>query len=61
MKMKRQSKALQHMTWLWTAEVTVAGRGYRVVIATGAEGTFCIPANVAAEYPAGLHVQDCTP
>ena len=44
------------MTWLWTGEVTVAGRGYRV-IATGADGTFHIPANIAAEYPAALHVR----
>lgn len=55
-KMKRQSKALQHMTWLWTGEVTVSGRGYRV-IATGESGTFHLPANLAAEYPAPLHVR----
>ena len=55
-KMKRQSKALQHMTWLWTGEVTVSGRGYRV-IATSAEGTFRIPANIAESYPAALHVK----
>jgi hypothetical protein len=55
-KLKRQSKALQHMSWLWTGEVTASGRGYRV-IATGANGTFHIPANIAAEYPAGLHVR----
>lgn len=55
-KMKRQSKALQHMSWLWTGEVTVSGRGYRV-IATGADGTFQIPANIAETYPAALHVK----
>jgi hypothetical protein len=55
-KLKRQSKALEHMSWLWTGEVTAAGRGYRV-IATGADGTFHIPANIAAEYPAALHVR----
>jgi hypothetical protein len=55
-KMKRESKALQHMTWLWTGEVTTSGRGYRV-IATGAAGAFHIPANIAAEYPAALHVR----
>jgi hypothetical protein len=55
-KLKRQSKALQHMSWLWTGEVTVSGRSYRV-IGTGAAGMFHIPANIAAEYPAGLHVR----
>lgn len=55
-KLKRQSKALQHMSWLWTGEVAVSNRGYRV-IATGATGTFRIPANIAAEYPAGFHVR----
>ena len=55
-KLKRQSKALGHMNWLWTGEVTVAGHGYRV-IATGADGTFHIPANIAAQYPAALHVR----
>jgi hypothetical protein len=55
-KLKRQSKALGHMSWLWTGEVTAAGHGYRV-IATGADGTFHIPANIAADYPAALHVR----
>jgi hypothetical protein len=55
-KLKRQSKALQHMSWLWTGEVTAAGRGYRV-IATGADGTFRIPANIAEQYPAALHIR----
>jgi hypothetical protein len=55
-KLKRQSKALEHMSWLWTGEVTAAGHGYRV-IATGADGTFHIPANIAADYPAALHVR----
>jgi hypothetical protein len=54
--MKRQSKALRHMSWLWTGEVTASGRGYRV-IATGPEGTFRIPANIAGEYPAAFHVR----
>ena len=55
-KLKRQSKALQHMTWLWTGEVGASGHGYRV-IATGASGTFQIPANIGVDYPAGLHVR----
>lgn len=55
-KLKRQSKALQHMSWLWTGEVTASGQGYRV-IASGADGTFRIPANIATEFPASLHVR----
>jgi hypothetical protein len=55
-KLGRQSKALRHMTWLWTGEVTTSGHGYRV-IATGADGTFRIPSNIAAEYPTALHVR----
>ena len=55
-KLRRQSKALQHMSWLWTGEVSVSGRGYRV-IATGSDGTFHIPANIAGEYPAAFHVR----
>ncbi len=55
-KLKRQSKALQHMTWVWTGEVTASGHGYRV-IATGPTGTFRIPENIAETYPAGLHIR----
>jgi len=55
-KMKRESKALQHMMWLWTGDVTASGQGYRV-IATSADGTFHIPANIATDYPASLHVR----
>jgi hypothetical protein len=55
-KLKRQSKALQHMSLLWTGEVTVSGRGYRV-IATGSDGVFHIPPDIAVAYPAALHVR----
>jgi len=55
-KLKRQSKALQHMSWLWTGEVPVSGHGYRV-IATGASGSFRIPANISVDYPAPFHVR----
>jgi hypothetical protein len=55
-KLKRESKALQHMTYEWTGEVTADSRSYRV-IGTGADGTFSIPANIAHEYPAALHVR----
>ncbi len=55
-KLKRETKALQHMVYEWTGEVTVDNRSYRV-IGTGASGTFRIPANLARDYPAALHVK----
>jgi hypothetical protein len=54
-KLKRQAKALERMMYEWTGEVTLDGRGARV-IATGAAGTFHIPDNIAHDYPAALHV-----
>jgi hypothetical protein len=55
-KMKRETKALQRMMYEWTGEVTVDNRSYRV-IGTGPSGTFRIPANIARDYPAALHVR----
>jgi hypothetical protein len=55
-RLKRESKALQRMMYEWTGEVTVDNRGYRV-IGTGSGGTFTIPANIARNYPAALHVK----
>jgi len=55
-KLKRQSKALSRMTYEWTGEVSAGERSYRV-IGSGPEGTFHIPANIAPDYPAGLHVR----
>jgi hypothetical protein len=36
--------------------VTVSERSYRV-IGTGPAGTFSIPAGIAADYPAALHIR----
>ncbi len=55
-KLKRDSKALRAMMYEWTGEVTVSERSYRV-IGTGPEGTFNIPADIAADYPAALHLK----
>lgn len=55
-KLKRESKALQHMMYEWTGEVTVDGRSSRV-IGTGASSTLRIPANIAKNYPAALHIR----
>jgi hypothetical protein len=53
---KRHSKAIDESVFEWTGEVSVDERSYRV-IGTGPEGTFSIPANIAAQYPAALHVK----
>jgi hypothetical protein len=55
-KLKRHSKALDNMSYEWTGEVTASERGARV-IATGASGTLRIPPNIAADYPAALHIR----
>jgi hypothetical protein len=55
-RLKRHTKALDEMMFEWTGEVSVDERSYRV-IGTGFEGTFTIPANIAANYPAALHVR----
>ena len=55
-KLKRQSKALEKMMYEWTGEVTASERGARV-IATGASGALQIPANIAADYPAAIHIR----
>jgi len=55
-KLKRETEALQRMMYEWTGEVTVDNRSYRV-IGTGANGTFRIPADLARDYPAALHVR----
>jgi len=53
---KRHTKAIDQTVFEWTGEVSVDERSYRV-IGTGAEGTFTIPANIAANYPAALHIR----
>ncbi|HVY92258.1 MAG TPA: DUF5060 domain-containing protein [Bryobacteraceae bacterium] len=55
-KLKRQSKALEHISWLWTAEVGASGRGYRV-IGTTQGGAFRLPPDMSDNYPAGLHIR----
>jgi Putative collagen-binding domain of a collagenase len=54
-KLISDKKAMQHMMYEWTGEVTTDNRSYRV-IGTGPGGTFRIPANIAKDYPAALHV-----
>ena len=53
---KRHTKAIDETLFEWTGEVSVDERSYRV-IGLGAEGTFTIPANIAVNYPAALHIR----
>ncbi len=55
-KLKRETKALRHMTYEWTGEVTADNRSYRV-IGTGPEGNLRVAAGIAREYPAALHIR----
>ena len=55
-KLTRQTRALEHMMYEWMGEVTVDNRSYRI-IGTGANGTLRIPANIARDYPAALHIK----
>lgn len=57
-KFKRHSKAIDATLFEWTGEVSADERSYRV-IGTGAGGTFAIPANIAVNYPAALHIRLC--
>ena len=56
MKLKRETRASKAMQYVITGEVTADGQGYRV-LATGASGTFSIPATIARRYPALLHLR----
>ena len=55
-KLKRQSKALEHISWIWRAEVGSSGRGYRI-IGTTQGGSFRIPSGISDSYPVGLHIR----
>ncbi len=55
-KLKRETKAASKMMYLWTAEATSGGQGYRVV-ATGASGRFTIPRGLTKTYPAVLNLR----
>ncbi len=55
LKIKKDTRATRSMMYLWTAEVVADGQGSRV-LATGAKGTFRIPAGIIKNYPAVLNV-----
>jgi len=56
-KIKRDTRATRSLLVEWTAEVPLAGEGYRVV-GSGKEGTLSIPRSLANQYPAvmSLHL-----
>jgi hypothetical protein len=54
-KLTRATRATRAMLYLWTGEVAADGRGFRV-LGTGSQGTFLVPASVAANFPAVLSV-----
>jgi hypothetical protein len=55
-KLKRETRATSSMLYLWTAEATADGQGYRV-IATGDKGQFTIPASLARNFPAVVNLR----
>jgi hypothetical protein len=55
-KMKRESRATRAMLWMWTAEVTSEGQGYRV-LATVPQGSATLPADLASRYPTDILVK----
>ena len=54
---KRETKALQHMMYERTGEVTIDNRSYRVIGTRVRMGLLRIPANIARDYPAALHIR----
>ncbi len=55
-KLKRETKATSRMMYLWTAEATNGGQGYRV-IATGASGSFTMPKSLSKAFPAVVNLR----
>lgn len=55
-KLKRETKATASMLYLWTAEATAEGQGYRVV-GTGAKGELRFPAGMARNFPAVVNLR----
>jgi hypothetical protein len=55
-KLTRGTRATRWMMWLWTAEATVEGEGYRV-LSTAQQGVWSVPAGMAGSVPAPLVVR----
>jgi hypothetical protein len=55
-KVKRETRAMRSVMYLWTGEVPADGYGFRV-LATGAKGTFRIPPDLIERLPAVLSIR----
>jgi uncharacterized protein DUF5060/uncharacterized protein DUF4038 len=55
-KFKKETRATRNVMWLWTAEATVDGEGYRV-LGTGQKGTVSFPPHIAIDYPAVMDLR----
>jgi hypothetical protein len=55
-KLTRESRATRSMMWMWTGEVAADKQGVRV-LATGSKGAFPVPADIAKNYPAVMHLR----
>jgi hypothetical protein len=55
-KITHESRATRSMMWVWTGEAAGEGQGYRV-LATSQNGTFPLPADLANNYPATMHLR----
>ena len=55
-KLKRETRATSQMMYMWTAEATNGGQGYRV-IATGASGEFIMPKSLTKTFPAVVNLR----
>src|ERR1019366_8078866 len=55
-KLTKESRATRSMMWVWTGDASGQGQGFRV-LATSQKGTFPLPADLAATYPAVIHLR----
>ncbi|HYW45783.1 MAG TPA: DUF5060 domain-containing protein [Bryobacteraceae bacterium] len=55
-KVTRETRATRSMLWLWMGEVAADHQGYRV-LATGPTGTMPMPADIAINFPATMHLR----
>jgi hypothetical protein len=55
-KITRESRATRSMLFLWMGDVAADKQGYRI-LATGAKGDMRVPADIAKNYPATMHLR----
>jgi hypothetical protein len=55
-KVTKDTRATRNILYLWTADATVDGEGYRVV-GTGPSGTLAFPPHTAINYPAVMDLR----